>query len=664
MPKPRSSHCWKLTGCWLVVFFAGAVRAQTDGAQRWAFTTLSTATVGSIVSTPAAGPDGTIYIGVEVGSATSTSASGRLFALNPDGSQKWVFTAPDWVDSTPAIAADGSVYFGCWNGVLYALRADGSKRWEYKAGSFIASSPAIGSDGTLYVGAGSNLVAVDSDGSLKWSFPAADWIDSSPAIAPDGSIVVGSWDGNVDALRPDGSVKWRFETNDNVASSPAVAADGSVYVGSRDAFIYALDANGALKWRFDTTDTVETSPAIGADGTVYFATTGGRVFAFDRNGTERWRYPAAGQPGLNAIYSSVAVRADGAILFGSSNNAIYALRPDGTLLWRTTLGDWSDSSPLITGNSIYIGSTDKRLYSFNSVAGPATSDWPQFRRDAQRNGRAPAAVVVPPGGRLINLSVRTTAGADADTLIVGFVVSGVGGRTLLVRGVGPTLETFNVGGVLADPRIVLFSGSTPMAANDDWGQALNATIISSTASAVGAFPLPGGSRDAAWMNLLTAGGYTVQVAGANGTTGVALMEAYDTGGSSAARLANVSARSAVGTGAGILIAGFVVNEGACTILVRGVGPGLAPFNVPGVLADPQLQIFRESQLVTENNDWDGGTSSGVLASTAQQVGAFALPAASRDAVLLIRLNPGAYTAQVSGVNGATGVALVEVYEVP
>ena len=77
---------------------------------------------------------------------------------------------------------------------------------------------------------------------------------------------------------------------------------------------------------------------------------------------------------------------------------------------------------------IYIGSTDKRLYSFNSVAGPATSDWPQFRRDAQRNGRAPAAVVVPPGGRLINLSVRTTAGADADTLIVGFVVSGVGGR--------------------------------------------------------------------------------------------------------------------------------------------------------------------------------------------------------------------------------------------
>jgi hypothetical protein len=98
--------------------------------------------------------------------------------------------------------------------------------------------------------------------------------------------------------------------------------------------------------------------------------------------------------------------------------------------------------------------------------------------------------------------------------------------------------------------------------------------------------------------------------------------------------------------------------------VRGVGPGLAPFNVPGALTDPQLQIFRESQLVAENNDWDGGTNSGVLASTAQLVGAFRLPAASRDAALLIRLNPGAYTAQVSGVNGATGVALVEVYEVP
>ena len=142
------------------------------------------------------------------------------------------------------------------------------------------------------------------------------------------------------------------------------------------------------------------------------------------------------------------------------------------------------------------------------------------------------------------------------------------------------------------------------------------------------------------------------------------MEAYDAGGGATARLANVSARSAVGTGSGILIAGFVVNDGACTILVRGVGPGLAPFNVPGALGDPQLQIFREAQLVAENNDWGSASNSAALMTTAQAVGAFALPGGSRDAALLITLPQGAYTAQVSGVNSTTGVALVEVYEVP
>ena len=193
-----------IVGCFMLFRCFGAY-AQSDGTQRWAFTTLSSATAGSIVSAPAVGPDGTVYIGVEVGTASSTGASGRVFAINPNGSQKWVFDVPDWVDSTPAVATDGSVYFGCWNGVLYALRADGTKRWEFKAGAFIASSPALGSDGTVYVGAGSNLVAVNPDGTLKWSFPAEDWIDSSPAIAPDGTIVVGSWDSNVYAIRPDGS---------------------------------------------------------------------------------------------------------------------------------------------------------------------------------------------------------------------------------------------------------------------------------------------------------------------------------------------------------------------------------------------------------------------------------------------------------------------------
>src|SRR5829696_2148208 len=151
MRKPSGWRGGKSIFCSISLALAGGLHAQSDGSLRWAFTTLSTATAGSIVSSPAAGPDGTIYIGVEVGTANSSSASGRLFAINPNGSQKWVFTAPDWVDSTPAVAADGTIYLGCWNGVLHALRPDGTLLWEFKAGSFIASSPAIGEDGTIYV---------------------------------------------------------------------------------------------------------------------------------------------------------------------------------------------------------------------------------------------------------------------------------------------------------------------------------------------------------------------------------------------------------------------------------------------------------------------------------------------------------------------------------
>lgn len=640
--------------------------AQTDGALRWSFSTLSTSTAGSIVSSPAVGPDGTLYVGVEVGAVGSATVSGRVFALTPAGVQKWVFTSPDWVESTPAVGADGTVYAGCWDGVLYALRGDtGAKRWEYKAGSFIASSPAVGTDGTVYVGAGSNLVAVRADGTLKWTFASGDWIDSSPAIGPDGTLYVGSWDNHLYAISADGVEKWRFATADNVSSSPAVAADGTVYVGSRDAKLYALRPDGTLKWSVDTLDTVEASPVLGPDGTVYVPTTGGRLIAYTSAGAEKWRFPAVGAAALNSIYGTPAVRANGSIVFGTSNNALIALRPDGTQLWRSTLGDWSDSSPLVTADgTIYVGCADKKIYSFTGTVESLATDWPQFRRDARRSAWAPLGAAAGTTGRMINLSVRTTAGADANSLIVGFVVNGAGTRSLLLRGVGPTLTQFGVGGVLANPRLTAYSGSTVIATNDDWGTATNTGTIATTAVTVGAFALPTGSLDAALLSPFAAGGYTVQVSGANGATGVALMEAYDAGGTAGARLTNVSARSAVSSGAGVLIAGFVVSQSARAVLVRGTGPALDVFGVPGTLADPQLKIFQGSQLLAENNDWSVAIDAPFLAVAAQRVGGFALPTGSRDAALLVTLPPGAYTAQVSGVGGTSGVALIEVYEVP
>ena len=650
---------------WLAILVALAVigRAQTDGAIRWSFTT-----GGLVLSSAAAGADGTLYFG---------SQDRRLYAIRPGAtpgttSLKWSFLTGDWVDAAPAVGTDGTLYAASWDGKLYALRDDqnrATKLWEYTLGAYAFSSPAIGASGTIYVGSGdSNLYAINPDGTLKWTYPVSDYIDSSPAVGPDERVYFGSWDGSLTALSAEGALVWRVVTGGGILGSPAIAADGTVYIGSRDGKLHAIAADGTTRWEFQTGDAIESSPALGADGTVYIGSMDGRMYAIAPDGTERWRFPATGQTALQPLQSPPAVRADGMIVFGSSNNAIYALRPNGTQAWRTVVGDWIDASPLIAGDgAIYVGSYDRRLYALNSTSGPAATDWPQFQRDPARTSRQPLGVAAGGTGRLSNLSVRSLAGQAAETLIVGFVAGGSGSKRVLVRGVGPTLgqAPFNVAGVLADPVLRLYDEGALRTENDDWSGGVTATLISATAAQVGAFPLPNPSKDAALVADLEPKGYTAHVTGNAGGVGVALVEAYDAGGTGAARLRNVSARSRVGTGGDILIAGFVVVEGRQTLLIRGPGPtlGAAPFNVPGVLADPQLRIFRGSTVVAENDDWSKASNAAQIASVAAQVGAFALQAGGRDPAMVVTLPPGAYTAQISGVGATTGVALIEVYEV-
>lgn len=261
---------------------------------------------------------------------------------------------------------------------------------------------------------------------------------------------------------------------------------------------------------------------------------------------------------------------------------------------------------------------------------------------------------------LTNISVRTRAGSGAQTLIAGFAVAG-GDKPLLVRGIGPTLGDFGVSGALADPRVGIFQGTDEVESNDNWS-AEDAAVFQT----VGAFALPDGSLDAALTGNAESAAYTAQVTGVGGTTGIALAEIYDTAFPSEAsgpRLTNVSARSQVGTGAEVLVAGFVIGgTGTKSLLIRGVGPTLGDFGVSGVLADPQLTLFRSesgsSTQIGTNDNWDSTTVTAV----ANRVGAFAIPAGSNDAALLVDLAPGAYTVQLSGVNDGTGVGLIEVYD--
>ena len=264
-------------------------------------------------------------------------------------------------------------------------------------------------------------------------------------------------------------------------------------------------------------------------------------------------------------------------------------------------------------------------------------------------------VTTPVPGRLKNLSVRSRSGIEADALVVGFVVAD-GSAQLLVRGVGPELSTFSVGGVSPDPELQLFSGQVAGAFNEDWGS--DASAIQLAAQSVGAFPLTTGSKDAAILTTVD-GPRSVHLR--DETPGVALAEVYEVG-SNSGRLVNVSARTTAGTGDDVLVVGFVVDGNVPKrLLLRGVGPTLGGFGVEGVLEDPILRLYNaDREVVAENDNW----TAGAVATVGQSIGAFPLQSGSKDAALVYTVVPGAFTAQVSGVGGTSGVALVEVYEVP
>jgi hypothetical protein len=124
--------------------------------------------------------------------------------------------------------------------------------------------------------------------------------------------------------------------------------------------------------------------------------------------------------------------------------------------------------------------------------------------------------------KFTSLSARNRVGTGANILIAGFSLAGEGKRNLLIRAVGPTLGVFGVPSVLTDPKLEIYQGSTKIGENDNWSSTLSTTF-----SSVGAFGLTAGSKDAAITVSLPAGGYTVQVSGADGGVGEALVEIYE-----------------------------------------------------------------------------------------------------------------------------------------
>jgi len=282
-------------------------------------------------------------------------------------------------------------------------------------------------------------------------------------------------------------------------------------------------------------------------------------------------------------------------------------------------------------------------------------------------------------GHLINLSARAAVGTGNNILIGGFGVQGTGTKQLLVRGVGPALSAFFTNDLAVPQLVMLDNSGAIVATNIGWG---NAPVAgSSTASeaptdattnlmnSLGAYTIAPGSGDTAMVLTMPAGNNTAQISGVGATSGIALCEIYDADtGIPTARLINISARADVGTGNSILIGGFAISGATSeTVLIRAVGPGLndllpGVFPLSAVLNQPVLTILNGTGTAIYSNTVWGGDAT--IAATFGTTGAFSLNPAHADSVVLASLPPGNYTAQVSGLNSGTGIALCEIYEVP
>jgi outer membrane protein assembly factor BamB/subtilisin family serine protease len=631
----------------------------SSGATTWTFAFPSSQVASS---SPALGSDGTIYI------KGSDGTNGALYAISSSGAQKWAFSIPGQSYAAPTLAPDGTIYIGTDEGHLYAVNPDGSQKWVFTtpvSGEQIYTAAAIDAQGNLYLGTlAGNFYSLTAAGSRRWTYALGNGVTSAPALA-NGAVYFGAYDGNLYSLSTAGALNWKYPLGTQVrACGPAVDANGVIYIGCYDHNLYAVSSAGALVRTYATADVIRSSPSL-ANQTLTFGSSDHKLYAFSLPaGLAASDWPMYQHDPLRTGRSEsstleITTQPSAlAVSIGSAFTLTVGASGPGTLTYQWLLG----GSPIA-------GATGASY----SVAAATAANAGTYTVTVTSGGTSvtSAAVTVTvsaaTSGHLVNLSARANVGTGSNILIAGFVIGGSGSKSMLLRGIGPALAAapFNVSGALAQPQLTLIdtATNTTVTTGTAWG---GTAALQDAFTAVGAFSLPTGSADAAVLETLSAGTYTSEVAGVDGTQGVALAEIYDADpNSTSASLLNISARADVGTGANILIAGFVI-EGSqpAQVLLRGIGPTLAaaPFNITGALTQPQIQLVDSAGNVLQTNAGWGGTTA--LQSAFTQVGAFTLPTGSADAAMLATLPAGNYTLELSGLNGTTGVGLIEVYLVP
>ncbi|WP_180994068.1 outer membrane protein assembly factor BamB family protein [Bacillus sp. Marseille-P3661] len=318
--------------------------------------------VGYQFTSPVIGADGTIYV------ATIDNYLPRrpfLYAVNPDGTEKWRAGLDAYIVDSPVIGADGTIYMATYN-TLFAINPDGSTKWAHPVET-IMTSPAIGEDGTIYfgilpfgndgMGDGGFLYAVTSDGQFKWSYQVGmDVVSQSPAISKDGTIYVANSTGELYAINNNGTLKWKYALEESgdyfLKHAPVITSSGNILVSSLTRGLINFNEDGTIKWELkDGVSSYDHAPAIGADGTIYI-TSYNNLKAITADGKLLWKYVGRNS---NSSFKSPLIDLND-MIYVIDSFSITSVYQDGTERWYYPL----DSNNLFKSN-LAIGS-DNTLY--------------------------------------------------------------------------------------------------------------------------------------------------------------------------------------------------------------------------------------------------------------------------------------------------------------
>ena len=293
---------------------------------------------------------------------------------------------------------------------------------------------------------------------------------------------------------------------------------------------------------------------------------------------------------------------------------------------------------------------------WNETTQPETSGTPYMSQGEPWNpNRQLLSLPAKPGARPqpLNISTRLRVGGEQAVGIGGFIVTGTEAKKVIVRAIGPSLSAAGLAGALSDPVLELHGAQGSLiCTNDNW----TSDPAAGELELMGMMPVD--HRESATVAMLTPGHYTAVIGGTASSAGTALVEVYDVDPLADSQLGNVSTLGFVGSGDDALIGGFVIGgPGSARVVVRAIGPSLTSAGVQNAIEDPTLEVHEGNGNIVSNDDWQTGASGEPIPLALE-------PRDPRESALQLNLAPGSYTAIVRGKGNATGVALVEAYNLP